>query len=222
MASFRRCRRSRLRSSLADAVSACRLRSSEVVAHPTDDEFDALLVLRHPIATPGSAAFATTRSCSSAAQTGLRVSEITSLTCGDVELGTGAHVRCRGKGRKQRITLLTTQVCAVLRAWLATKRCGTPTDAAFPSRRGGPLSSDAVAFLVTKHARAAAIRRPSIGNKSVTPHVLRPSAPHPAAIAPRTRCSPSWTPRDYADFTSPKPLSHKGFRALLGITHCSA
>ena len=35
------------------------------------------------------------------AQTGLRVSELTSLTCGDVHLGTGPHVSCHGKGRKR-------------------------------------------------------------------------------------------------------------------------
>ena len=37
-------------------------------------------------------------------QTGLRVSELIGLRCGDVVLGTGAHVRCRGKGRKDRST----------------------------------------------------------------------------------------------------------------------
>jgi integrase/recombinase XerD len=57
-----------------------------------------------------------------AIQTGLRVSELTSLKCGDVDLGTGAHLRCHGKGRKERITPLTTEVCAVLRSWLARRR----------------------------------------------------------------------------------------------------
>ena len=37
-----------------------------------------------------------------AVQTGLRLSELIGLNCGDVQLGTGAHVRCTGKGRKQR------------------------------------------------------------------------------------------------------------------------
>jgi len=41
-----------------------------------------------------------------AVQTGLRVTELTSLTCADVDLGTGAHLRCHGKGRKERITPL--------------------------------------------------------------------------------------------------------------------
>jgi len=39
-------------------------------------------------------------------QTGLRVSELTSLRANSVELGAGAHVRCEGKGRKHRCTPL--------------------------------------------------------------------------------------------------------------------
>ena len=107
-----------------------------------------------------------------AVQTGLRVSELTSLTRADIQLGTGAHLRCHGKGRKARITPLTTQVRAVLQVWLA-ERQGGPDDAVFPSRRGGPLSSDAVAFLVTRHARTAAGCCPPLSTKTVTPHVLR-------------------------------------------------
>jgi len=54
-----------------------------------------------------------------AAQTGLRASELTGLRCGDVHFGTGAHVSCMGKGRKQRITPLTKAIVTVLRAWLS-------------------------------------------------------------------------------------------------------
>ena len=50
-----------------------------------------------------------------AAQTGLRASELTGLTCADVHLGRGPHVSCLGKGRKQRITPLTSATVAVLR-----------------------------------------------------------------------------------------------------------
>jgi integrase/recombinase XerD len=39
-----------------------------------------------------------------AIQTGLRATELTSLNLADVHLGTGAHINCRGKGRKERIT----------------------------------------------------------------------------------------------------------------------
>ena len=47
-------------------------------------------------------------------QAGLRVSELIALNTGDIQLGTGAHVRCEGKGRKQRTVPLTTPAQAVL------------------------------------------------------------------------------------------------------------
>ena len=110
-----------------------------------------------------------------AAQTGLRVSELTGLTCGDVHLGPGAHVRCHGKGRKNRATPLTRQTVSVLRAWLA-ERGSQPSQPLFPTRAGDPLSRDAVEWLVRKHARTAATACPAIAGKNVTPHTLRHSA----------------------------------------------
>jgi integrase/recombinase XerD len=110
-----------------------------------------------------------------AVQTGLRVSELTGLRCHDVHLGPGAHVRCLGKGRKQRCTPLTSQTVAVLRTWLR-ERQGRPEDPLFPTSRGRPLSRDAVAWLLAKHARTARARCPSIATKTITPHVLRHSA----------------------------------------------
>ena len=109
-----------------------------------------------------------------AVQTGLRVSEVTGLCCGDVELGRGAHVRCEGKGRKQRCTPLLPQTVAVLRAWLA-ERQGNPEDPLFPTTTGRRLSRDAVALALSKYATAAQQRCPSLKRKSVSPHVLRHS-----------------------------------------------
>ena len=43
-----------------------------------------------------------------AVQTGLRASELVNLRCGDVVLGTGAHIRCIGKGRKERMHAAST------------------------------------------------------------------------------------------------------------------
>jgi integrase/recombinase XerD len=110
-----------------------------------------------------------------AGQTGLRVSELTALTISDACLGTGAHVRCLGKGRKHRCTPLTAQTARVLATWLA-ERGGTADDPLFCTRRGGPLSRDAVARLVAMHTDAASREYPSLQAKTVTPHTLRHSA----------------------------------------------
>jgi integrase/recombinase XerD len=110
-----------------------------------------------------------------AVQTGLRVSELAGLRRQDVQLGTGAHVRCDGKGRKERCTPLTRPTVAVLRVWLR-ERDGDPTGPLFPSRRGHALTRGAIWRLVAKHAAAARDRCPSIAAKHVTPHVLRHSA----------------------------------------------
>lgn len=109
-----------------------------------------------------------------AAQTGLRVSEIVSLRCGDVSLSQARHIRCTGKGRKERCTPLTVNTVRVLRAW-TSQRGGTPDAPLFPSVRGTQLSRDAVERLLTKHTTAAIQRCPSLKDKTITPHVLRHS-----------------------------------------------
>ena len=109
-----------------------------------------------------------------AAQSGLRVAELVGLRRADVVLGTGAHLRVRGKGRKERCVPLTHQSAAVLREWLK-ERAGADADVVFPTIRGGPLSHDAVSLLVTRHTTSARIRCPSMSAKKVTPHVLRHS-----------------------------------------------
>jgi site-specific recombinase XerD len=110
-----------------------------------------------------------------AAQTGLRVSELTGLTCDDIHLGSGAHVSCNGKGRKQRITPLTTGTVTVLRAWLAERR-GQPSHPLFPTRTGSRLSRDAVERRIAKHTTTAAARCPSLTAKTITAHTLRHTA----------------------------------------------
>jgi site-specific recombinase XerD len=108
-------------------------------------------------------------------QTGLRVSELIGLNCQDVVLGTGGHVRCLGKGRKQRCTPLRPETARMLEAWLC-ERHGLPESPAFPSIRGGRLSRDAVERLITKYTHRAEPTCPSLKRKNVTPHVLRHAA----------------------------------------------
>lgn len=107
-----------------------------------------------------------------ALQTGLRLSELTGLRCADIELAIGPHVRCEGKGRKQRCVPLTSANVAILRVW-CRERVGGPGDPLFPTRTGRRLSDDAVAARVTLYGSIAAERCPSLISKRLTPHVMR-------------------------------------------------
>lgn len=110
-----------------------------------------------------------------AVQSGLRLSELTGITRADIHLGTGAHVRVMGKGRKERCTPLTQQTAAVLRAWLEEPARGDG-QIAFPNREGARLSSDGVQYLLAKHVDRARQSCPSLRTKRVFPHLLRHTA----------------------------------------------
>jgi site-specific recombinase XerD len=107
-----------------------------------------------------------------AVQTGLRVSELLGLRCQDVALGRGAHLRCEGKGRKERCTPLTAATVAVLRVWLRERR-GHPTDPLFPTSHGARLSRDAVEHRLAKYAARAESVCPTLRGKRLSPRVLR-------------------------------------------------
>lgn len=110
-----------------------------------------------------------------ALQTGLRVSELTNLSRGDIVLGAGAHARCMGKGRKERATPIRKDTAKVLRDWLSENE-GPDTDPLFVSNRGERLSRDAIEQIVSRHVAVGARQCPSLKKKRVSPHVLRHSA----------------------------------------------
>ncbi len=147
-----------------------------IVCYLTKPEVDALL------AGPDRSTWAGKRDHALlvlAVQTGLRVSELASLRRQDVELSTGPHVRCLGKGRKERCTPLARATVTVLRDWLR-EQDGQPDDPLLPSRgRREHLTRGAIWRLVAKHAATARDRCPTLVAKQVTPHTLR----HTAAMA---------------------------------------
>src|ERR1700720_2703537 len=110
-----------------------------------------------------------------AVQTGLRLSEMTALRHEDVSFGAGAHVRCRGKGRKERCTPLAKPTVAVLQAWMREQGRGD-SKTLFPSSRGGSLSADGVQHLLARHVVKARETCASLRKKRVSPHVLRHAA----------------------------------------------
>ena len=150
-------------------------RQTTIVSYLTRPEVEALL------ASPDRATALGRRDHAlllTATQTGLRVSELTALTCTDAQLDTAPCLRCIGKGRRARQTPLTKPTAKLLRGWLS-HRDAAPADPLFPNRHRGRLSRDAVADLLSKHVTTATRSCPSLAEKHVTPHVLR----HTAAMA---------------------------------------
>ena len=181
-----------------------------VVTYLTETEVEALLAACDPSTWTGRRDHAMLKL---AVQTGLRISELIGLTRADVHLGAGAHVACHGKGRKDRITPLTTATVAVLRDWL-DEQGGDPSDPLFATRRGTPFSRDAVEHRITHYAntattaaarRCAARRSPhtccgtplrcgscTLGS---TPASSRFGSATSASIPPRSTCTPTSTSR---------------------------
>lgn len=106
-----------------------------------------------------------------ATHTGLRVSELTAVRCGDIAFGVGAHLRCMGKGRRERCTPITKQLARLLADWIQDRHAA-PDDPLFPNRGGGRLAPDTITDLLDKHVATAARRCPSLRGKNVTPHTL--------------------------------------------------
>lgn len=109
-----------------------------------------------------------------ALETGLRVSELTTLRCHDFISGIGSHVVCNGKGRKSRCIPLRKETASAICRWLKT-RGGQSSDVLFPNARGECLSRDGVQYTLAKHLKKARLECPSLIGKRVSPHVLRHS-----------------------------------------------
>jgi site-specific recombinase XerD len=140
-----------------------------LITYLTEPEVDALLAACDPTTWTGRRDHALLLL---AVQTGLRISELIGLTRRDVHLGSGAHVACHGKGRKNRITPLTSGTVTVLRDWLNEPH-RVPGAPLFPTRRGHQLSRDAIEHRIAHYTVQAAARCPTLHGKTITAHVLR-------------------------------------------------
>lgn len=149
-----------------------KLTDTKTIAFLHDDEIEAL------VAAPDRGTWEARRDHALiylAVHTGLRVSELTALNQADVHLDTGPHLRCEGKGRKQRAVPFSPTTAAVLRVWLQ-ERQGTANDPLFCTRTGRRLTRDAIARRLQRHAVTAAQTCPTLATKKLTPHVLRHTA----------------------------------------------
>ena len=103
---------------------------------------------------------------------GLRVSEVTGLELGDVDLEQGM-LRAQGKGSKERLVPIGRQAIAALKVYAARGRpvlVGVRSESKlFVNRRGGGLSRQGLYKIVQGHARGAGLE------ERMSPHTLRHS-----------------------------------------------
>jgi integrase/recombinase XerD len=105
---------------------------------------------------------------------GARVSELIALRRSDLILDPAASIKIMGKGRKERSVPLWPTTRTRLRSWLRE----IPPDShavLFPNRAGGALSRTSVAERLTLAVKAASRPHPELGQRRVSPHVLRHS-----------------------------------------------
>lgn len=99
---------------------------------------------------------------------GLRVGEVVALTAQDVldapQADQPARLRVRGKGRKERLVLLTSDAYAVLQGWL-DQRPHAEQPEIFLNEHGEPLSANGIQWLL--HGYGAQV------GLDLTPHQLR-------------------------------------------------
>jgi integrase/recombinase XerD len=143
-----------------------------VISYLTEPEIAALLAAPDRVTWTGRRDHAL---LALAVQTGMRASELTALDCADLHLHSPSHLSCHGKGRKQRITPLTTATAKTMRVWL-TERAGQPGDPVFCTRQGARLSRDALERRLAKHTITATTRTATLADKTITMHVLRHTA----------------------------------------------
>ncbi len=109
---------------------------------------------------------------------GARVSEAAGLRWDDLQLTAPRQVRLRGKGKKERLLPLWRETANALQRLRAMAPAGS-SQCVFINRHGQPLTRDGIAYVLRKHAAAAAKDKPTLQRKRITPHVLR----HSCAVA---------------------------------------
>jgi integrase/recombinase XerC len=104
---------------------------------------------------------------------GVRVSELTGLDLGDVDLDSGLAT-VRGKGKRERLALIGPQALAALKSWLAVRDAvaggrGRAKSAVFLNKNGTRLTSRSVGRLLEKYLALAGL------DPRTSPHTLRHS-----------------------------------------------
>lgn len=143
----------------------------KLVRHLTMEEVRAILNAPDLATRPGVRDRAMIHLCFAA---GLRVSELVGTMLANLSLQRTPSLVVEGKGRKERCLPLWKATTADLRAWL-TVRGPVRVPELFVNAEGAPMTRAGFEYVLSKHARMAAERCPSLRGRSISPHQLRHS-----------------------------------------------
>lgn len=108
-----------------------------------------------------------------AISTGIRVSELVALQLHDLVLHPRPTIAVIGKGRRERVLPLWRETVLALKRWLLVRISVTGVENLFVNTRGGAITRSGFAFVLARHAKAAASKYPSLRRKRLSPHILR-------------------------------------------------
>ena len=143
----------------------------KLVRHLTMEEVRAILNAPDLATRPGVRDRAMIHLCFTA---GLRVSELVGTMLANLSLQRTPSLVVEGKGRKERCLPLWKATTADLRAWL-TVRGPVRVPELFVNAEGAPMTRAGFEYVLSKHARMAAERCPSLRGRPISPHQLRHS-----------------------------------------------
>jgi integrase/recombinase XerD len=149
------------------------IKTERRLPHPLSVE-EVRLLLRQPTLKPGPEGLRDRAMLETLYASGLRVSELVRLNLQDVNLHPGiGHVRCQGKGFKERIIPIHDGATEAIAAYLHEARPhlvqGKEQQSLFVNRRGERLTRQGFWLILKHYAQAAGI------TMDITPHTLRHS-----------------------------------------------
>ncbi|PYR22340.1 MAG: integrase [Acidobacteria bacterium] len=110
------------------------------------------------------------------ARTGARVSEAVGLDAADVRLARPPHVLLRGKGRKERVLPMASDLTRTLERLHKERGLGSDErKPVFVGARGGRLTRFGATHVVRRAVRRATVRVPDLARAKVSPHLFRHS-----------------------------------------------
>ncbi len=143
----------------------------KVIGTLAQDEVDAVVDATDPTTLNGARDRVLTMLL---ADTGARVQELVDLQISDLRLQQPAQVLITGKGRKQRIVPLDEDIVQAIQHYLEFRdAAGIRSEHLLLNARKQPITRFGINYLTNKYVRIAEQRCPSLGGRTVTPHVFR-------------------------------------------------